>query len=317
MKDKCFHIGSAVLGIFMFLSPATSYAQLVPDDDQLVQLFPEEVSQIDAEETAENEQPHIRFSDVDQVTPAIQDSSSSQQSMSSWLVYDGSLIDLQYSSHLKEQSFQAQDAGREQGDQRNDRIQRNQQQQHEKYQYQNDQRDWDSNDGSICPNTDDERCFYPESQRKRCELFDGLYVDGVCYMRSDRDMDRESCENQGGLYMHQECYLEQGNNDRSRGLDREWCLDMGGQYRDGSCSIKYDEYEQYQRHSWSGGGEEDALVASIDSIVRTDMREACEDKAGEYLGNGKCVIPYYDQQKCDDKDGTFYRGECIMDTDDL
>lgn len=405
MKGNFLHIGSAVLG-FLFVVQNAS-AQVPPETDRMVQIFPEEVSQIDAEEasvesvdevSSGNEGSHIRFSDTDRVAPAIQ--VPSQQSMSSLLVQEGYLLDVQYESLLEQHSIRPsssqtgqqnqqnqryrqdqqnqryqdnqqdnqqdqryqrdqdqqrrqqdqrdqqrrqqdqQDQRYQQDDQENQRYQRNDQDQQYRNEQQNQQRrqdqdqrrdqqqrdqrnqrnenGWNRNEGSVCPNTDDERCFYPESQRKRCELFDGIYIDGVCYMRDDRNTRHDECERNEGVYINDQCYMENRQNnarDRDQGTDRERCEDMGGQYRNGSCSIEYDEYDRYQRNSWKGG-EDDALVSTI-PLVRTEKRKACEDKGGEYLGNGKCVIRHYDQDKCEEKNGIFYEDECFLDSKEL
>jgi hypothetical protein len=335
MKGNFLHIGTVVLGFVFAIQGAN--AQMVPDEDfdLLAQIYPEEVSQIDAEEasgesasgevTTGNEGSRIRFSDFEEVAPAIQEAPS-PQSFSAQLSYgeievfgerieeefsirDGDTVHQRYQQNSQDQSYQ-----RDQQYQRNQQQNQNRQQQGQ--QNQGRQNQWELENGTICPNTDDQRCFYPDSQRKRCEMFDGVYIDGVCYMKDDSNLRHDECESQGGIYVDDQCYREsEGMNDRNRGMQRDDCEDMGGMYRQGSCPIKYDS-DKYQRNSRNGGEDED-LLASIIPLVRTEARKQCEEKGGEYIGNQKCIIRHYDQDKCEDKDGTYYNGECFIDSDDL
>src|SRR5690606_16450835 len=267
MKGKFLHIGAVVLGFIVTVQGAAALG--------LPHLHDARLAQIDAEEISQGEESRIRFSDTERVLPAIK-ASPSQQSMSSSLAAAEELS-------LEEQMVQRMnEQRREQRRERNDRMQRNQNQyqddqgnqnqnnqnRQDQNRNQNNQRNqnqdrqnnpnnqnnqnqngWDN--GTICPDTDDERCFYPDSQRERCELFGGTYSNGRCSLEDsqwyrDRE-ERRECEDRGGNYINGQCEMNNGTNRRYDGTrryeddggntERIQCEDQGGVYRNGRCQM--------------------------------------------------------------------------------
>lgn len=198
MKGKVLNIGAVVLG-FIF-SVQSSYAMGLP---QILQI--QKLTQIDAEEISRDEESRIRFSDVDDNPPKVV---PSQQTMSSMLANntenDGYLVDFYYLRMGERFGMHRDTDDWEDNRSREDRGQPDV------------SRDYEEID---CGHAG---CAYPDSSqnssKKRCEMRDGLYLNGACYIKEE-DEDESA---------------------------RDGCKNRGDEHSRGTCPIDYGEYEETQ-----------------------------------------------------------------------